>query len=133
MRLPRSGTAKILVESAPSSGVSAHSVSVGKYGFSAGGGGAWHVQYKYTPGFVGKFGCSAIPNNPRSDEEFTARSIAVFCTAPFTTCLTLPVLFSNTRNSLLPRNAIDVGVVRPVTTACTVKFGSVTLGSCACT
>src|SRR4051812_1659903 len=74
------------VVSAPSAGVSGHSVAVGTNGFEAGGGGAWHVQYRYTPGLPGKSGCSAMPRSPRSDAELTARSSTVLWTAPFTTC-----------------------------------------------
>ena len=64
----------MLLVSAPKDGAVGHSGSVGKNGLAAGGGGAWHVQYRYTPGLAGKLGCNAIPSRPRSDALFTPRS-----------------------------------------------------------
>jgi hypothetical protein len=52
----------------------------------------------------------------------------VFLTAPFTTCCTRPVDFSSTSISFGPRNAIVVGVSRPLTAVRTASFGSTIVG-----
>src|SRR5215471_19829251 len=82
------------------------------------------VQYRYTPWLCVKPCCNAMPNSPRSDAEFTARSSAVPTTLPPTTCRTLPVAFSRTRKSFGPRNTMLVGWSRPVTTVVTWRFRS---------
>src|SRR5712692_7055878 len=70
-----------------------------------------------------------MPSSPRSELLLTARSNTVLCTAPPTTRLTFPVLFSNTRKSSGPRKAMPVGSVRPETTVLTERFGSTMHGS----
>src|SRR5262245_58569984 len=65
-----------------------------------------------------------MPSRPRSEPELTARSSTVAWTAPLTTRRTRPVLFSRTRKSFGPRNAIVVGSTRPLTTVLTPKFVS---------
>src|SRR5687767_9855642 len=117
--------------SAPSIGVSLQFVAVGKNGLAGGGGSARQDQKRYTPLSVGKFGCSAIPSNPRSDALLTARSKTVPCTTPFRTRLTWPVFFSITKNSFSPIKATAIGVTSPDVTVRVSKFGTTIVGSCA--
>src|SRR5262245_66642122 len=86
------------------------------------------VQYRYTNGVVGKFGCRAMPSSPRSELLFTARSIAVLAIAPLTTCWTLPVAFSRTSISFGPMNARLVGWLNPDAAVRTSRRGSTTVG-----
>src|SRR5262249_54735173 len=90
------------------------------------------VQYRETPGLVGKAGCSAIPKPPRSEPKLTGKSSTVLFIVPFITRCTFPVSFSSTRMSSSPRNAMVVGLLRPLTTVLTSNLGSTTVG-CAST
>src|SRR5262249_16427168 len=69
-----------------------------------------------------------MPRRPRSELKLTPRSKTVLCTAPFTTRFTLPVFFSRTSISLLPRNAMLIGVTSPDTTVFTARLGSSIVG-----
>jgi hypothetical protein len=86
------------------------------------------VQYRYTPGLLGKRGCKAIPSSPRSEPKLTARSSAVPWTTPFTIRCTRPVFFSSTRTWLSPTKAMVVGVTRPPATVLTPRLGSTIVG-----
>src|SRR4029450_1990584 len=86
------------------------------------------VQYRYTNGVVGRFGCSAMPSRPRSELLLTARSIAVPTVTPLTTCCTRPVFFSRTSMSLARRNAMLTGVVNPDAAVRTSRLGSIRVG-----
>src|SRR5207302_2102893 len=120
-RLPRRGTCEISAVSSPN-----------MESQSAPAAGPRHVQQRYTKPLFAKSGCSAMPSRPRSEAELTARSSTTPCSAPFTTRLTWPVLFSSTRKSFGPRNAMPVGWVRPDTTVRTERFGSSIRGPVSC-
>ncbi len=127
-RLPNNGTARRSSVSSPSAGSSGHSIWVGKYGFSVGGGAA-HVQKRYTYPLFSNSGWSAMPRRPRSELEFTARSSTAPRTEPFITCITWPVFFSNTNISSSPTKAMLIGVVNPLATVLTSRPGSNRIGS----
>jgi hypothetical protein len=127
-RFPSSGTSRISPVSGANMFASEHSRSSGKNG-SAGGAVLRQVQYRYTPGFRGKSGCSAMPSSPRSEFLFTPRSRTVPATTPSTTRCTLPVSFSITSMSFCARNARPIGRSNPEATVRTRRFGSSICGA----